>query len=259
MLAGTGIGQAQDDSELAQRLLAARAGSAPLPADLDVERAYAIQAELTRRLTARGERVIGYKAAFTTPGAQRAMGVDAPAYAPLFASMLVESGAVPFSRYTAPRAEVEVAFRLGRDLRAPFDPQALRAAAASIHVALELPDVRIEGKVGAAALIADGAGARAFALGPPREPAGLDVAALSCSLEVDGARFTQGTASEALGDPWKSLEWLAREHLRRGGRLAAGDVILTGALGEIWVQGETRPRELVARCDELGEVRVRVD
>jgi 2-keto-4-pentenoate hydratase len=224
-----------------------------------VELGYATQRRQTEGRLARGERIAGYKAAFTSEPAQRAMGIAAPAYAPLFESMRIEAGGLlDLAGYTALRAEVELAFRLGADLGAPFDPGALRLAVASLHVALELPDLRPAGRPTVGALIADGIGARHFALGPPHPPQGIDAAALGCELEVDGSRVASGKGSAALGDPWKALAWLVEEHLRSGGRLAAGDVVLTGALGEIWTPGATPPRELVARCERLGEVRVRV-
>lgn len=224
-----------------------------------VERGYAIQRRETERRLAEGARIAGYKAAFTSEATQRAMGIASPAYGPLFASMQIEPGrALPLAGYTALRAEVEVAFRLGAELRPPFDPAALRAAVASLHVALELPDLRLAGRPTAGAVIADGVGARHFALGPPHSPQGIDAAALDCELRVDGELVTRARSSAALGDPWKALAWLAEEHLRRGGTLAAGDVILTGALGDIWAPGAAPPRELAARCEQLGEVRVRV-
>jgi 2-keto-4-pentenoate hydratase len=228
-------------------------------APLTVERAYAIQRETTERSIAGGERVAGYKAAFTSETAQRAMGIASPAYGPLFASMQIESGgALDLPEYKALRAEVEVAFRLGTAISAPLDREALRAAVASLHVALELPDLRLPGTPSAAALIADGVSARHFALGAPHSPAGIDAAGLDCELLVDGALFTRARGNAALGDPWNALAWLVEEHLRRGGRFAAGDVILTGSLGAIWAPGEKPPSELTGRCDRLGEVRVRV-
>jgi 2-keto-4-pentenoate hydratase len=160
--------------------------------------------------------------------------------------------------YTGLRAEVEIAFQLGADLEGPFAPARLRAAVASLHVALELPDLRLAGQPAVAELIADGIGARHFALGPPHPVQGIDVAALECELGVDGAVFSRARGSAALGDPWRALAWLVEEHLRRGGRLRAGDVVLTGALGEIWSAGPHLPRELAARCERLGEVLVRV-
>jgi len=246
---------------LALALLLAGAGaSADEAKALSVERGYALQREATEHLLAGGARIAGYKAAFTSEAAQRSMGIASPAYGPLFASMQIESGgALEWAEYQALRAEIEVAFRLGAELAAPFDLAALKAAVASLHVALELPDLRFEGTPTIGALIASGVGARHFALGPPHAPAGIDAAALECELRVDAAVFTRARGSAALGDPWRALAWLVEEHLRRGGRFAAGDVILTGSLGAIWAPGETPPRELVGRCDRLGEVRVRVD
>ena len=197
---------------LALCLLAAGA-RADGEAVLAVERGYASQRRATERLLAGGARIAGYKAAFTSASAQRAMGIASPLYAPLFESMRIDSGAaLDLAEYTALRAEVEVAFRLGAELAAPFDPTALRAAVASLHVALELPDLRLAGRPTAEALIADGVGARHFALGPAQSPQGIDAAALDCELRVDGVRFTRARSNAALGDPWKALAWLVEEH-----------------------------------------------
>jgi 2-keto-4-pentenoate hydratase len=228
-------------------------------APIDVDRGYALQREAAQRRLAAGDRIAGYKAAFTSAAAQRAFNVASPAYAPLLESMRIEpGGTLDASEYSGLRAEVEIAFRLGAPLDAPFDPAALRRAVESLHVALELPDVGGAPPASAGALISEGLGARHFAVGAPHRPQGMNAAGLACALEVDGAVFSRGRGSAALGDPWRALEWLAAEHLKRGGRLRAGDVILTGSLGEVWAAGATPPQALVGRCDGLGEVRVRV-
>lgn len=249
------------DAELVAQLLAARAAPRAIapPSELDVERGYAIQREITRRLLASGARVSGYKAGFTSAGAQKAFGIANPVYAPLFEDMRVEpGGSIRAGEYAALRAEVEVAFRLSAGLEPGFDAAALRRAVGSVHVALDLADLRLEGRPSAGALIADGVGARHYALGPPHAASDLHPAPITCELEVDAAVFTRAPSSDALGDPWQALAWLAAEHLRRGGRFEAGQVILTGALGRIYAPTGAPPRALAGRCERLGEVRVSV-
>lgn len=60
--------------------------------DLDVETAYAIQAEALRLRRARGETVVGVKLGMTSRAMQRSMGVDTPLLAWLTDAMVLPAG-----------------------------------------------------------------------------------------------------------------------------------------------------------------------
>ncbi len=252
-------------TELRESWVEARVSGRPLPAlsagdpGLSVEQAYALQAEVEARLLAQGDRRVGYKLGFTSADSQRRFGVAGPVRGFLLASMSApEGGIVSTSGFSRIFAEAEIAFRMGRRVdHAVVDPESLRPYVSSVHPALELADYRFAADAAPVAVdfVADGVGARRFVLGPGRDPAGIDLARSSAVLERDGEVVGRGVGSDALGDPWRALAWLANELVAHGRSLEPGDVVLTGALGPVQVfHPPTTPARLRVRIEGLGEV-----
>ena len=225
-----------------------------------LEPAYRAQDRSDGERFGRGAEVAGFKLAFTSPSAQRAWGAEGPAFAPLFKLMRVAAGAsVAAGNYSRLMAEVEIALRLERDLAGPgVSPREAAEAVAAAHVALELPDNRFGQRPSVPELIADGLGARRFALGPPVDPAGLALGGIECRLSLDGRELARGSGRDALGGPYRALGWLAAELANRGRSLSAGQIVLTGSIGRPYVaQGD--PAGLYrAECAGLGSVELSV-
>ncbi|MGW1026443.1 hypothetical protein ACWD4J_22575 [Streptomyces sp. NPDC002577] len=59
---------------------------------------------------------------------------------------------------------------------------------------------------------------------------GRELTEVSLSLDRDGTPLASGTGATALGSPVRAVTLLARECARFGRPLAAGDVVLSGAL-----------------------------
>lgn len=193
---------------------------------------YAVQA----RLEARSARpLFGWKIAATSAAGQAHINVDGPLAGRLLAEMASEDGAVlPFGANRMRVAEAEFAFRIGRDLpprSARYGVDEVVAAVASLHPAIEVPDSRFADftRAGAAQLIADGACAHQFVLGPATgaDWRGSDLAAHPVRGSVDG-RVAEGRGANALGDPRVALAWLANELSGLGVALVAGQVVTTG-------------------------------
>ncbi|MEN3165003.1 fumarylacetoacetate hydrolase family protein [Tistrella mobilis] len=198
---------------------------------------YAIQAQLVADPAAH----IGWKIAATSLAGQRHIGVDGPLAGRLFAERLLPDGAVvPLATSLMRVAEVEFAFRFGRELlprTTAFTVDEVMAAVASLHPAIELPDSRYTDfcAVGAAQLIADDACANLFILGPATTAAwrDVDLAAQTPMAVVTGpdGRIRSrhdGLGANVLGDPRLALAWLANEVSALGLPLRAGQVVITG-------------------------------
>ena len=209
---------------------------AALPAELRPktrEEGYAIQARLERR-SARP--LYGWKIAATSKAGQAHIGVDGPLAGRLLAEQAIENGGEAALGSTLMRvAEVEFAFRMGRDLpprEEPYSVEEVLAAAGSLHSAIEIPDSRYEdfAKVGAAQLIADDACAHLFVLGPPAPPSWreVDLAAHEAVGRIAGGAERKGRGANVLDDPRLALAWLANELSRQGIALKAGQVATTG-------------------------------
>ena len=92
----------------------------PIVADLgsgNVEAAYQVQAELTRRRIAAGSRLVGRKIGLTSVAVQQQLGVSEPDFGALFSEMEAEHGGqIETARLIQPRIEAEIALVLDRDL-----------------------------------------------------------------------------------------------------------------------------------------------
>lgn len=225
---------------------------------LSLDEAYRCQDRLREELLARGERLAGWKAGFTTPGAQQAYGVPEPVCAFLLAGDVFPSGAeIPVTRFVGLAVEAEVAFVMRRELAGPGVTAAHAAAAVEgAAPALELIDRRYTGKPTGTDIIAEGVYANAIVLGGALTPiAGLDLALEGLVFEQSGVVAATNTAAEVMGNPLNSLAWIANHLGRRGLGLRAGDLAMTGSVSKVLTPkaGDT----VRAACTRLGAVAVR--
>jgi 2-keto-4-pentenoate hydratase len=194
---------------------------------------YAIQAHLMEHTR---KPLFGWKIAATSLAGQRHVRVDGPLAGRLLAEKVIEDGAtVSLATSNMRVAEIEFAFRFGRDLppRAkPYEVAEVMAAVATLHPAIEIPDSRFNDfcVVGAPQLIADNACANLFILGPAVGPGwrDLDLAAYPVSGVVVGKSEHQGKGANVLGDPRIALAWIVNELSGLGVPLNAGEVVTTG-------------------------------
>ena len=198
-----------------------------------VAEGYAAQQALARLA---GARPVGWKIAATGTAGQKHIGVDGPLAGRLWESKLHRSGATLAAGHLHMAvAEAEFAFRLGDDLPGgdgDYTVEAVMAAVAALHPAIEIPDSRFRDftVVGAAQLVADNGCTEYCVLGPEAPPGwrAQDLAAHPVVLSIDGAEAARGAGANALGDPRLALTWLANDRVRHGEPLAAGDVVITG-------------------------------
>lgn len=173
----------------------------------------------------------GWKLGATGAAAQSFLRLPGPFHAPLLAPFCLASG----TRFAPPAGtrgvEVELAFRLGRDL--PARPgghgvDEVAAAIASLHPALELVGCREDREsLDGLHAIADFGVNIAFVSGPQIAGwAELDLPAVTATCRVDGEERAAGAAAVVLGSPLLALAWLTRQ----GVALRAGDWVSTGSL-----------------------------
>ena len=226
----------------------------------DIARAYAVQAELTRRRLAEGRTITGRKIGLTAPAVQQQLGVDQPDFGVLFDHMAVpDGGEVAAHALIQPKIEAEVAFVLGADLDGhPRELTYDRVFAAIDHAvgALEIVDSRnANWDITITDTVADNASSALYVLGDTAVPVSafrpVDVTMV---LSKDGVEASSGTGSACLGDPVSALAWLARTVAGLGAPLRAGEVVLSGALGPM-VPVESG-NQIVAELSTLGRVSV---
>lgn len=202
---------------------------------LDAAGAYAIQAINTRFWEAQGRRIVGRKAGLTSKAVQAQLGVDQPDFGVLFGDMRVaDGGRLDPAWCLQPKAEAEIAFVLGAELRSPdTTPDEIAAAVASVHAAIEIVDSRIANwKITFADTVADNGSSAFFVLADQGcALSGLDLEGAAMAMSVNGQVVSRGIGSAALGNPLNAAAWLARTLAAAGEPLGAGDILLAGALG----------------------------
>ena len=199
--------------------------------------AYAVQDGL---VASAGLKVAGYKIGATNAQVQARFGVDAPFSGRLFADFVGESPLrVPAGGVNFHAIEAEFDFVMGRALApraAPYTQAEVRAAVASVHPAIEVPDSRYSDWLSMRApdLVADNAIGCLLCLGPaaPGGPA-QDLAGQAVVVRVNGEVVSEGAGANVLGDPWNVMVWLANQLSARGRTLEAGHVVTTGSAADV--------------------------
>lgn len=202
-----------------------------------IEVAYAIQSEVTKRGIASGRRLVGRKIGLTSKAVQQQLGVDQPDYGALFADMEVATGeSLAVAQLIQPRVEAEIALVLERDLTSVDVTLAelMRSTAYAVP-ALEVVDSRIrDWKITILDTVADNGSSARYVLGAsPRRLTDVDLEACGMTMTRNGAIVSVGCGAACLGHPLRAALWLARTMARAGQPLRSGDVVLTGALGPV--------------------------
>jgi 2-keto-4-pentenoate hydratase len=226
--------------------------------DRDVEAAYAVQEINTRHWLASGRRMVGRKIGLTSKAVQAQLGVDQPDFGILFEDMAVpDGGEIAIGLLMQPKIEAEIALVLKAPLtRVSHTVADVVAATDHCVAALEIVGSRIRNwDIRLADTIADNASGSHYVLGTERRsPDRVDMVGCRMELRRGGEVVSSGTGAACMGNPLEAAVWLADTMVKVGRPLAAGDVILTGALGPM-VPVSAGDR-FVAAIDGLGQVSV---
>lgn len=194
---------------------------------------YGVQAVLMERTRAP---LFGWKIAATSTAGQKHINVDGPLAGRILAENVRAAGTdISLTGNLMRVAEVEFAFRLGRDLpprAAAYTQDEVMQAVDTLHPAIEIPDSRFADftKVGAPSLIADDACANLFMLGSGHSEGWreIDLSQYTVQAQVTGKSEHNGIGSNVLGDPRLAMTWIANELSLHGIGLKAGEVVTTG-------------------------------
>ena len=239
-------------SVFAETLIAARKASGlgePQVTALpdDYASAMQIQREVFEGL---GTRVAGWKLGFAPDG--RAVA------GPLFAELVRPSPA----RFTLPSrgfiVEIELAFRLGRDLpQKAWSREDVLDAADEVLIGVELVRGRRGEPPGVPyfAFLADNIGNAGYVTGSStRDFRRLDLKALPVRFAIDDAVVEDKRGGHPQGDPAEPLRAYASDPNDRLGGLRKGQVVTTGSLTK--PLRVDRPARIAASIDGVGEVRL---
>jgi 2-keto-4-pentenoate hydratase len=201
----------------------------------DLDLAYAIQQRNTDKRLARGERIVGAKIGLTSLAVQKQLGVDQPDFGMLTDAMeRHEMQEILWTDLQQPKAEMEIAFRLGKDLEEQdLHLEGLRAAISTAMPAMEIVGSRIANwDIKITDTVADNASASHFVLGKERSDwRTLELPLCTMIMWRKEEIVSQGLGSACMGDPLQAALWLAKTMHHLGTPLKKDFVILAGALG----------------------------
>ena len=194
---------------------------------LSLDEGYQVQMGLLARRLAAGARLVGWKVGLTSHAMQEQFRVPEP----LFGYLLDDAPHPPAHasrrrRSSRPGVENELCLRLGTDLAGPgVDEAAARAAVAAVYPALEIAETRGDFTAQLAVAIADNIQERYIVLGPETRPlpADLDLADVQARVILNGAEVATASGAAVLGQPLRSLTWLANKLVQHGQALRAGE------------------------------------
>lgn len=198
---------------------------------LSLDDAYRIQLALVQRHAAADPacRRIGWKVGLTAVAIQQQFGVHEPVFGCLLAEGRLASGHVFGTDLIKPGFENELCLVLERDVSPGATMDDVAGAVGAICPALEIIETRGDFTRQLALALADNAQQKAFVLGPPVSPHGLDLAAVTARVDINGAEVASGRGDAVLGHPFNSIAWLAGKLTQFGERLRAGDVVMSGS------------------------------
>lgn len=223
---------------------------------LTIEESYLIQEELVRRKLEEGHKIVGPKMGITSEAKMKQMNVDDPIYGYVFDYMVIEEGeAIDLSNYIHPKVEPEIGFILSRDLEGPnVTALDVLRAAEFVFPALEIIDSRYENfDFTLADVIADNTSAAGAVFGTAlKRPETLELDLVGVTLAINGKIQALGAGAAVLGHPANSVARLANMLWKKGGKVKAGQPILSGG---ITAAVHLSPGDYVtAKYDRLGEV-----
>jgi 2-oxo-hept-3-ene-1,7-dioate hydratase len=210
---------------------------------MTIEDGYRISRAWVAAQRAAGAKVIGHKIGLTSRAMQQASQIDEPDYGTLLDHMLYTCTPgqvldIPFTRFIAPRVEVELAFVLKAPLVGPqVDVEQVLAATDYVTPAIEIIDARIEQfdrhtrvmrKV--FDTISDNAANAGIVVGAGRADArATDRPWVGAILRQNGVVEETGLAAGVQGDPAIGIAWLANKLAPWGESLQPGQIVLAGS------------------------------
>ena len=241
------------------------ARNAPVPeiteqdANLTTLEAYQIQKLRMDRQVSKGDRIIGYKAALTSKAMQKQSGVGEPVLGTMLASRRrQEDEPVSLAGFIKATLEPEVAVLMNRELAGPgvTELEALHAVEGYLPC-IEIGDIRTgENPRTLQQTIVCNTFNGGHVFGWPLvSPAGMDLRTEGMVLAVNGEVMDSATAVTVLGDPLRSVAFMANKLSELGLALKPGMVLMTGSIVKSVV---VKPGdEVLVRFTRLGQVRVR--
>jgi 2-oxo-3-hexenedioate decarboxylase len=226
------------------------------PRGLTLDEAYAVERELRRLREAEGHRTVGLKVGFANRAVWRALKLDTLVWAHMYDDTvhIAQAGRATLStaRFTSPKIEPEIVFKLKTPLAAGLDAAAALASVEWLALGFEIIDcVFADWKFQPPDFVAAHGLHAGLIVGTPLPVTDAEIPALvdalprfTVQLSCDGQVVAEGSGKNSLRSPALCLAELGSALAARGDleRLSAGALISSGTLtesqpirpGQIW-------------------------
>lgn len=222
-----------------------------------VTEAYSIQKQVIESF---GMKQIGWKVGCTTEMAQKFSGMTEPFSGAMFSETTFESPEIELSLYAnKPIIEPELCFLINEDIKDNliiYDEHNISKYIKSICPVIEIVDARYEKgwDIKALETISDNGVHCCLIKGRELENwNSYNRLESEMKLYVDGEFVCGGKGKNVLGEPLRSVAWLANSLLKRGEFIKAGDIITTGNTCDKPIFAE-RNKTILAYFNGLSEV-----
>jgi 2-keto-4-pentenoate hydratase len=227
--------------DMAQVLVDAHKNNQMLPIlsrtapEMTAAQAYQVQKQyVSERL--RGDSIAGYKAGLTTPGAQKKFGVDDSVAGVLYLSGKKSGSPLILSEaFAMPMIETEIAYYVTKPItRKVNSVSELKRHIGAVLPSIELPDLNFADlkSLKGVDLIAGNVSATQFIVGNKKNKS-LDLDSVEVVLTRNGEIVNQGKGADAMGSQWSAALWLVNTMVEQGWTIKRGNVLMTGALGNM--------------------------
>ena len=222
------------------------------------KQAYAIQKQWTTNV-ARDDQVSGFKAGLTSPAGQAKFKVSQALSGVLFESGSIASpNVININDAGKLMMETELGFILAKPVSEPINSIAqLDHIIADVVPVIELPDLAFQNpkSITGIDLVGANLASHQYLLGDRKKYAGVELNQITTQLKHHNKIVIQGKARDALGDQKQALIWLINHLLSHGFELTQGQLLITGALGQM-IPAETGAYS--ADFGELGEINFQI-
>ena len=203
---------------------------------LTLDAAYRLQARIGRARLARGDRVVGYKGGLMSAKSLSDKHVTEPLTGVLFASGDLADGArISLCDYRRTALEVKFGYVFATAVASRVaSVEDLKARVRAVQPVVELPDIayRDGDRYSAIDMAAANISSAKFVRGAAQPVAAAALDTLPVTLLKDGAQVTRGVGRDSLGGQWESLLTVVNLAVAHGGRIGAGQIVLTGKIGD---------------------------
>jgi len=227
-----------DHQKISESLFSAKSGAKTIGkltssfSGFSLEDGYQVQRALLALHLSHGEKLVGRKMGLTSKPKMQQMGVHEPIHGFLTSAMQInDGGEIALRGRIHPKAEPEIAFVLGRELKGRPSLAEAMAAVDGVCAALEIIDSRFQNfEFALPDVVADNGSSSGFILGGVmKRAASVDLANLGILLELDGKSMQFGSSAAILGHPGRSLAALAALLDAEGKSIPSGAIVLAGA------------------------------